>query len=154
MTWSSLNCLLWLFYIFSLIWLWFIFWCIIMLKQKKNQWLVMNLFWFNIDIVQNQCLWTKHIYYSHIKEGTVKCNSRHSDNMQMNTVENPQVCSLLMIVCFIAVWKKNNNKKTPMIIQSSGVSNYISMIKTSLCDAEKRNCELLKSNKRKKHTLQ
>lgn len=56
-------------------------------KAENNQWLLMNLFWFNIDILHNQCLWIKHIYYSHIKGGTVKCNSRHYDNMQMNTVE-------------------------------------------------------------------
>lgn len=58
----------------------------------------------------------------------------------MNTVEKPQVCSLLMIHCFIVV--KNVDD------QRSEESKYISMNKTSLREAEKGNCELLKSNKR------
>lgn len=53
-TWAaSVDCLLWLFGIFSLIWLQYIF-STISWKSRNNTWLLMNLFWFNVDIVQNQ----------------------------------------------------------------------------------------------------
>lgn len=78
---SALNCLLWPFAIFSLIWLWYSF-STIWWESRNNTWLVMNLFCFNCryctkSIEKKSSVCENNTFI--IPKGTVKCISWHYD---------------------------------------------------------------------------